>query len=231
MNLEDIEAALKKIDKKSFSFCYEYGELTVTVPRDKIRQVCQALKKSCQFEQMMDLAGVDYLHYGLAEWKTDRASSTGFSRAVSDISSGKIGEILSKYNPSERFAVVYHLLSLKRNLRVRLKVLLSEMDLHIESIHDIYPSANWYEREAYDLYGIIFDSHPDLRRILTDYGFIGHPFRKDFPLSGEVEMRYDSELKRIVYEPVEIEPRILEPKVIRHDARYGVAPEKEQEQK
>ena len=221
MNLKDIEKELKKIDKKNFSFSYEFGELTVTVCKNKIKQVCQTLKKSCQFEQLIDISGLDYLHFGISEWKTDRATSTGYCRGVNVISGDKIGEILSKYNPIERFAVVYHFQSLKRNLRVRVKVLINENDMHIESITDIFTNANWYEREAYDFFGIIFDNHPDLRRIITDYGFIGHPFRKDFPLGGEVEMRYDSELQRIVYEPVDLEPRILEPKVIRHDSRYG----------
>ena len=237
MKLEDIEKNLRVLDKssKSFIFNYEYGELTVTVPRDKIRQVCQSLKKSCQFEQLIDITGIDYLHYGISEWKTDSATSTGFSRGsdhkAEDLIDQDIGfktrdkSRISKLKPKERFAAVYHFLSMKRNLRVRVKVFISEQDIHLPSIMDIYPCANWYEREAFDLFGIIFDNHPDLRRILTDYGFVGHPFRKDFPLSGNVEMRYDESLKRIVYEPVEIEPRILEPKVIRHDSRYGVPKE------
>lgn len=235
MKLEDIEKKLKEIDKtsKSFVFNYEYGELTVTVPRDKIRQVCQSLKKSCQFEQLIDISGIDYLHYGISEWKTNSATSTGYSRGydqgVEKIIDQNDGfksfdkNRISSFKPKERFAAVYHFLSMKRNLRVRVKVFVSEQDIHLPSVMDIYPSANWYEREAFDLFGIIFDNHPDLRRILTDYGFVGHPFRKDFPLSGNVEMRYDEGLKRIVYEPVEIEPRILEPKVIRHDSRYGVS--------
>ena len=120
-----------------------------------------------------------------------------------------------------RFAVVYHLLSLPNNQRVRLRVNIpNEHELMVDSVMPIWPSADWFEREAFDLYGILFKGHPDLRRILTDYGFVGHPFRKDFPLIGKVEARYDAKLERVVYEPVSIKPRILEPKVIRHDNRY-----------
>ena len=119
-----------------------------------------------------------------------------------------------------RFAVVYHLLSTSKNHRLRLKVFLDESHLIIPSVHEIWKGANWFEREAYDLYGVLFDGHPDLRRILTDYGFIGHPFRKDFPISGHVEMRYDAHLQQVIYEPVDIEPRVLVPKVIRDDNRY-----------
>lgn len=124
--------------------------------------------------------------------------------------------------PPSRFASVYHLLSLTQNCRVRIKVYLDEKNLKVPSVVDIWPSANWFEREAFDLFGIIYDNHPDLRRILTDYGFVGHPFRKDFPLIGNVEARYDAKLQRVVYDPVSIQPRVLEPKVIRRDNRYEV---------
>ena len=224
MNLKDVEKSLKALDKKAFSFVYAHEELTVTVPKDMIKKVCSTLKKSCQFEQLVDLSGVDYLEYGYARWQTDDATFTGFSRGTTDEitrMNERPSEFLAKKLPTARFAVIYHLLSFKRNLRVRLKVFLDEADLNIESVIDIYPSSNWYEREAFDLFGIIFHNHPDLRRILTDYGFVGHPFRKDFPLSGNVEMRYDAKMQRVVYEPVKIEPRILEPKVIRHNAHYG----------
>ncbi len=120
-----------------------------------------------------------------------------------------------------RFAVVYHLLSLPHNHRVRLRVNVPDgVSIMVDSVIDIWPSANWFEREAFDLFGILFRGHPDLRRILTDYGFVGHPFRKDFPLIGKTEVRYDASIGRVVYEPVSIEPRVLEPKVIRHDSRY-----------
>ncbi len=120
----------------------------------------------------------------------------------------------------ERFAVVYHLLSIRHNRRLRVRVRLPEEDLRLTTVTDVWSSANWFEREAFDLFGVLFEGHPDLRRLLTDYGFIGHPFRKDFPLIGNVEMRYDDEKKRVVYEPVSIEPRIGTPRVIRHDHRY-----------
>ncbi|MEJ2553696.1 MAG: NADH-quinone oxidoreductase subunit C, partial [Gammaproteobacteria bacterium] len=127
----------------------------------------------------------------------------------------------------ERFAVVYHLLSVARNQRLRLKVLLEEEVPRVDSVVEVWNNANWYEREAFDLFGILFDGHPDFRRILTDYGFIGHPFRKDFPLIGNVYMRYDQEKRRVVYEPVGIQPRVLVPRVIRHDSRYeGDVPER-----
>ncbi|KTC76871.1 NADH-quinone oxidoreductase subunit C [Legionella brunensis] len=167
-----------------------------------------------EFNQLIDLCGVDYLLYGEYDWETESATEHGFSRGVERQSAKAYA--LSK----PRFAVVYHLLSTTKNHRVRVKVFLDEAHLVVPSVHEIWKSANWFEREAYDLYGILFDGHPDLRRILTDYGFIGHPFRKDFPLSGHVEMRYDARVQQVIYEPVDIEPRILVPKVIRNDNRY-----------
>ena len=169
---------------------------------------------SFAFDQLIDLCAVDYLHYGDYDWETDSATENGFSRGVEP------QEVQEKVVPKSRFAVVYHLLSTKLNHRIRVKVFLTEAHLVVPSVHEVWKGANWFEREAYDLYGILFENHPDLRRILTDYGFIGHPFRKDFPLSGHVEMRYDAKYKKVVYEPVDIEPRTLVPKVIRHDNRY-----------
>ncbi len=189
------------------------GEVTVQLPGEKLLEVCTALRDEPEFsfEQLIDLCGVDYLEYGETPWQ------------------------------GPRFAVVYHLLSIKNNQRLRLKVFLPRRDAQVpgaqdaqerpqldfsedmprvDSVVDIWNVANWYEREAFDLFGILFDGHPDLRRLLTDYGFIGHPFRKDFPLIGNVEMRYDPHKKRVVYEPVSITPRILVPRVIRHDNRY-----------
>ena len=157
---------------------------------------------------------VDYLHYGEYDWETETATDKGFSRAVESQESRAF--ILDK----PRFAVVYHLLSISKNHRLRLKVFLDEAHLTVPSAHDVWKGANWFEREAYDLFGVLFENHPDLRRILTDYGFIGHPFRKDFPISGHVEMRYDATLQRVIYEPVDIQPRVLVPKVIRNDNRY-----------
>lgn len=167
-----------------------------------------------QFDQLIDVCAVDYLSYGQYDWETDPATEFGFSRAV------EVGEARACTWDKPRFAVVYHLLSTVKNQRLRVRVFLDESNLIIPSVHAIWKSANWFEREAYDLFGILFEGHPDLRRILTDYGFIGHPFRKDFPVSGHVEMRYDATLKKVIYEPVDIEPRILVPKVIRKDNRY-----------
>jgi len=188
-------------------------ELTIEVPAAQIVNVCQALRNRFDFSQLMDLCGVDYAQYGQADWETKAASSTGFSRGVSK-------GIFQEAEEKPRFAVVYHLLSIKNNQRLRVRSFAEGEPPCINSVIDIWSSANWYEREAFDLFGILFKGHPDLRRILTDYGFIGHPFRKDFPLSGNVEMRYDPEKKRVIYEPVSVEPRTLVPRVIRHDNRY-----------
>ncbi len=195
------------------------GELTIEVSPEYIHEVCMALRDEAdfQFNLFIDVCGVDYLHYGLSQWETDSATATGFERGVET-------NALEKPLPSNqpRFAAVYHLLSTQHNHRIRLRAFLDNTRPQVASVTDIWPAANWFEREAFDLFGIIFVGHPDLRRILTDYGFIGHPFRKDFPLIGNVEVRYDAKLKCVVYEPVSIEPRILEPKVIRHDNRYEV---------
>jgi NADH-quinone oxidoreductase subunit C len=191
------------------------GELTLTVPADEVKPVCQALctDKTFRFEQLIDICGVDYAAYGRSEWETDDASATGFGRGVDR-------DVELNADDPQRFAVVYHLLSLEYNRRLRLKVFVGGTQPMVDSVVDIWSAANWFEREAFDLFGILFRGHPDLRRILTDYGFVGHPFRKDFPLSGHVAMRYDPEQGRVVYEPVEIEPRVLVPKVIRNDSRY-----------
>jgi NADH-quinone oxidoreductase subunit C len=171
----------------------------------------------------MDLCGVDYLSYGRAEWDTDSATNTGFSRGVQPGQATADDEPAdTDYRPDGRFAVVYHLLSVTHNHRVRLKVFCADDDRPmLDSVVSIWASVGWYEREAFDLFGIVFVGNPDLRRILTDYGFIGHPFRKDFPLIGNVEVRYDPAKGRVVYEPVSIEPRTLVPKTIRKDNRYN----------
>ena len=169
------------------------GEVTVTVDATQYLAVMQTLRDApeSRFEQLIDLCGLDYSTYGDGRWEGDR------------------------------FAVVVHLLSVSLNQRVRVRVFCPEDHFPVvDSVSELWSSANWYEREAFDLYGIIFEGHNDLRRILTDYGFIGHPFRKDFPLSGHVEMRYDAERQRVVYEPVTIEPREITPRVIRED-NYG----------
>jgi NADH-quinone oxidoreductase subunit C len=169
-----------------------------------------------KFEMCMDVCGIDYLEHGHAEWITQGATSSGFSRGVARSAPRE-----SDATAGRRFAVVYHLLSISLNQRLRLRVFCAD-DTHpmVDSVATIWAGVDWFEREAFDLFGILFKGHPDLRRLLTDYGFIGHPFRKDFPLSGNVEVRYDPEKGRVVYQPVSIEPRVLVPKVIRHDNRY-----------
>jgi NADH-quinone oxidoreductase subunit C len=168
------------------------------------------------FTLLLDVSGVDYATYGDADWRTQSATATGFSRGVS-----RAQEHADAPAFPGRFGVVYHLLSVAHNLRLRLKAYLGDDPPRLPSVVEVWPSANWYEREAFDLFGILFEGHPDLRRILTDYGFIGHPFRKDFPLEGYVEVRYDVEKQRVVYQPVTIENRVLVPRVIRGDGPHG----------
>ena len=195
------------------------GQLVYEVAPQDLKSVCLELRDSegMKLEMLIDLCGVDYLSYGQAEWNTGDATSTGFGRGVdTSVASG---------SDKRRFAVVYQLMSVSLNHRLRLKVYADDGEPPIvDSVTDIWPSANWYEREAFDLFGILFDGHTDLRRLLTDYGFIGHPFRKDFPLIGNVEVRYDPDKGRVVYEPVSIEPRVLVPKVIRSDRDPGRRP-------
>lgn len=196
------------------------GELTYELDRQDWVEVARTLRdqEEFRFEMLIDLSGVDYLSYGSAEWETEGATDTGFSRAK--IPANIVPDADTKFAP-RRFAVVYHLLSVALNHRIRLRVYTGPDNPPVlPSVVQIWNSANWYEREAFDLFGIVFEGHPDLRRILTDYGFIGHPFRKDFPLIGNVEVRYDPELRRVIYQPVSIEPRVLVPKVIRDDNRY-----------
>jgi NADH-quinone oxidoreductase subunit C len=198
------------------------GELTFDVQAETITAVCSALREEpdWSFEQLSDLCGVDYLQYGCSEWNTDTATFRGFSRGVTR-AAGTVGEPGSE---PRRFAVVYHLLSISTNRRLRLRAWCAPGEPPLmDSVVEIWKGADWFEREAFDLYGILFRGHPDLRRILTDYGFLGHPFRKDFPLSGNVEVRYDPIKGRVVYEPVSIEPRTLVPRVIRDDNRYAPA--------
>ena len=190
-DLQDTLAAA--LGDRVSSITLALGEVTVNVSASNYRSVMQTLQSDagCKFEQLIDLCGVDYSTY--RDVGTD----------------------------GPRFGVTVHLLSVSLNQRVRVKVLCPDDDLPlVDSVNDLWNSANWYEREAFDLYGIVFEGHADLRRILTDYGFIGHPFRKDFPLSGHVEMRYDAERQRVVYEPVSIEPREITPRVIREE-NYG----------
>jgi NADH-quinone oxidoreductase subunit C len=202
------------------------GELTISVAAGDLHEICQLLRddEHCAFEQLIDLCGVDYSQYGEDEWATSKPSSSGFSRGVAGSSTARLkfgDELPAAHNGRARFAVVYHLLSYRHNQRLRLRCYTEDDELpRVASVTDIWPVADWYEREAFDLFGIFFDGHVDLRRLLTDYGFVGHPFRKDFPLIGNVEVRYDPQRQRVIYEPVTIEPRVGVPRVIRDDSRY-----------
>ena len=194
VRLDRLEAALQAtLGDKIKTFKRERGEITLTVSSANYLPVAKALRddSALKFEQLIDLCGIDY-----SSWK-DRAWD------------------------GPRYCVASHLLSISHNWRVRLKVFAPDDDLPVvDSLTDLWSSANWFEREAFDMIGMIFKGHIDLRRILTDYGFIGHPLRKDFPVSGHVEMRYDAEQKRVIYQPVTIEPREITPRIIRED-NYG----------
>lgn len=216
---QTLAASLKSSFSSELNSCVvACNEVTIEVSSNDLLSVCEKLKDEQGFEILIDLCGVDYSTYGQDEWFTNRASNAGFSRAAHAGSNSDI----EKQTFNKRFAVVYHLLSIANNQRLRVRVWVEDDDFPcLPSVINIWSSVNWYEREAFDLFGIIFEGHPDLRRILTDYGFVGHPFRKDFPLIGEVEMRYDPEQKRVIYEPVSIEPRVLVPRVIRNDHRYA----------
>jgi NADH-quinone oxidoreductase subunit C len=208
-----LQGALQRLPSLASDLAYE-------VRPEELLPVCRTLRDApaLKFEMLMDVAGVDYLHHGRDEWQTDTATRSGFSR-------GRVARTAAPDpNMPGRFAVVYQLLSITHNTRLRLRVKCTDaQEPTVDSVADIWAGANWFEREAFDLFGILFRGHPDLRRLLTDYGFIGHPFRKDFPLIGNVEVQYDPEKKRVVYQPVSIVPRVLVPKVIRHDHRYEPA--------
>jgi NADH-quinone oxidoreductase subunit C len=195
-------------------------ELAYEVTAAHLQSVCWLLRDTPEldFQMLMDLTAVDYLQFAQDEWQTNSATHSGFSR-------GRVARPSPHLPAGEaRFAVVYQLLSITHNQRLRLRVpCVTNDEPVVDSVVDVWASANWFEREAFDLFGILFRGHPDLRRILTDYGFIGHPFRKDFPLIGNVEVRYDADKKRVIYQPVTIEPRVLVPKVIRDDHRYEPA--------
>ncbi|NBQ69812.1 MAG: NADH-quinone oxidoreductase subunit C [Nitrosomonadaceae bacterium] len=197
--LENLAAALKDVlGDKLVGLQTHFGEITVIVRAEDIITACTNLQDNSQlrFDTLIDLCGIDYSTYG--------------------------DELSAKHGlRNKRFAVIYHLLSVEKNYRLRVRVLAENNEFPVvDSVTEIWPTANWFEREAFDLYGIVFTGHPDLRRILTDYGFIGNPFRKDFPITGHVEMRYDAEQKRVIYQPVTIEPREITPLVIREE-HYG----------
>jgi NADH-quinone oxidoreductase subunit C len=215
--LDALAAAIDRNFKgTSYQLEFACGELTLITPAEGWHDRARTLRDHPDFlfDQLMDVCGVDFGAYGLSEWETETASSTGFGRGVDRDDS------VAAADP-RRFASVYQLLSVTHNRRLRVRVHLDGAEPIIDSVVGLWSVANWFEREAFDLFGILYRGHPDLRRILTDYGFIGHPFRKDFPLSGHVEMRYDPEQQRVVYEPVSIEPRVLVPRVIRSDSRFG----------
>ena len=203
-----------------------FAEVTIEVLAKDALAVFARLRDETRlkFEQLIDVCGVDYSEYGSSEWATESSSSTGFSRGVEPATGARLrfgDDIEATQSGRPRFASVYHLMSVTFNHRLRVRVYCENDAVPVvPSVIDLWPSANWFEREAFDLFGIIYDGHPDLRRILTDYGFVGHPFRKDFPLIGHVEMKYDEEQKRVIYQPVSIEPRVLVPRVIRDDARF-----------
>lgn len=189
-----LQAVTAALGDKAKGVDNRLDEVTVTVGAANYLEACRILREApgCQFEQLIDLCGVDYSEYKMGDWD------------------------------GPRYAVVVHLLSVSLNQRVRVRVFCGDDDLPaIDSLTSVWSAANWFEREAFDLYGIVFEGHADLRRILTDYGFIGHPFRKDFPVSGHVEMIYDAEKKRVIYQPVSIEPREITPRIIREE-KYGL---------
>ena len=205
-----------------------HGEVTLEVAPGEWQTVIGSLRDESDFAfaQLMDVCGVDYLSYGDDEWDTQDVSSEGFSRGVEGMGPGRFSweNRPRGRGPERRFAIVAHLLSVQFNRRLRVRCFALDNDLPVvPSLVELFPVANWFEREAFDLFGIIFGGHPDLRRILTDYGFVGHPFRKDFPLIGNVEVRYDPEKKRVIYQPVSIEPRVTVPRVVREDSRWQQA--------
>jgi NADH-quinone oxidoreductase subunit C len=205
---ETLTAALQSaLGDKIVDIAAALGEVTLVIRAVDLIEAMTALRDrpELRFEQLIDVCGVDYSSYGKAAW--DGAPS--------------------EFGAGARFAAVYHLLSLANNWRLRVRAFADDDELPvIDSVINIWPSASWFEREAFDLYGIVFTGHPDLRRILTDYGFIGHPFRKDFPISGNVEMRYDPDQQRVIYQPVTIEPREIVPRVIRVENYADVEPKK-----
>lgn len=206
-----------------------HGQTTLEVLPENWLNVALTLRDDPQlrFEQLVDLCGIDYLSWGEGEWEGDAASWQGFSRGVEGAGPGRFGWSTRPHpqHVPRRFGVVAHLLSIRHNQRVRVRAYCADDELpSVASLVAVWPGVNWFEREAFDLFGIVFEGHPDLRRILTDYGFVGHPFRKDFPLIGNVEVRYDADKKRVVYEPVRsVEPRVTVPRTLRDDSRYEQA--------
>ncbi len=231
MNVQELSAALNatlvaKLQTNTVVENDVFGEVTIEVLPADLISVCKVLRDDAtfKFEQLIDVCGVDYSEYGSVEWATDETSATGFSRGVEPATGARLrfgDDIDATDCGRKRFASVYHFMSVTHNHRLRVRSYCEDDAMPVmPSVINLWPAANWFERESFDLYGIHYDGHPDLRRILTDYGFVGHPFRKDFPLIGHVEMKYDEEQKRVVYQPVTIEPRVLVPRVIRDDGRF-----------
>jgi NADH-quinone oxidoreductase subunit C len=233
-----VQSLMARFGESAVQVAQPRGEVTLEVSASDWLSTCRALRDDFGFDTFIDLCGVDYLGYGEDEWDTEGVSSEGFSRGVEGLGPGRFAwgqqpmhqveepvSMLPDQRPSRRFAVVLHVLSIAHNRRLRVRCFAPDDGLPVvASVTSVWPGANWFEREAFDLFGIVFEGHPDLRRILTDYGFVGHPFRKDFPLIGNVEVRYDEEKQRVVYEPVtSVEPRVGVPRVIRNDARFATA--------
>lgn len=228
-----VELLQDKLGDSLLDCTVQHGQVTAEIDPGKWLDCARILRdeREFSFEELVDLCGVDYSAYGEGEWKTERAATTGFGRGVTGEGPGRFSweDKPEIENTARRFAVVAHLLSIKHNRRLRISCFAPKDAIPtVRSLTEVWTCADWFEREAFDLYGIVFTGHPDLRRILTDYGFVGHPFRKDFPLVGNVEVRYDPEQGRVIYEPVSIEPRVTVPRVIREDSRYlseGIPPE------
>ena len=207
----DTKAIEELLQQYDIEVSINQSNAEIKVSHERLIEVSTLLKNNLSFEILMDVIAVDYLTYGDVDWKTNNATSTGYSRAVKPTIIPDIDETFK-----DRFAVFYQLLSVSTNQRLTMKVFTTESNPpSVPSLVDIWSSADWFEREAFDLMGIHFDGHPDLRRILTDYGFIGHPFRKDFPTNGNLEVVYDEEKEEVVYQPVSISTRPGVPRVIR----------------
>ena len=236
--LEELSAQLSAaLGDKLVRITARLGEVTIVVRPEQLIEAATALRDTTQlkFEQLIDLCGVDFGSYGKATWEgepeeVEADAPTGGTAPVAGAAPGIDGTLAERAEPAtqalidesplmgRRFSVVYHLLSVTHNWRVRMRVFAQDDEFPaVPSVITVWPVANWFEREAFDLFGIVFPGHPDLRRILTDYGFVGHPFRKDFPLSGNVEMRYDPDQQRVIYQPVTIEPRQNVPRIVREE--------------
>lgn len=203
---DKVTAALAEVEAVQATVAH--GELTIEVSKENLIQICQTLRddQELAFDTVIDVCGVDYSSYGVAE----------------DGSSAKVAnKAKTSKECNTRYASVYHLLSVKNNHRIRVRTWLDDDFPIVDSVVPVWNGANWFERESFDMVGILYSGHPDLRRILTDYGFIGHPLRKDFPLVGQVEMRYDANKQRVIYEPVTMEERVNIPRIIRDDNRYA----------